>query len=56
MTDLFNLVIAATQNPRRGFADPSFRHKNTKRKQVETAAKKTRVSLWAHRSFMSATA
>ena len=51
MTDLFNLVIAATQNPRRGFLDPSFRHKNIKRKQVETAAKKTRVSLLGAQKF-----
>ena len=51
MTDLFNLVIAATQNPKRGFLDPSFRHKNVKRKQVETAAKKTRVSLLGAQKF-----
>ena len=51
MTDLFNLVIAATQNPRRGFFAPAFRHKNIKRKQVETAAKKTRVSLLGAQKF-----
>ena len=51
MTDLFNLVIAATQNPKRGFADPSFRHKNVKRKQIDIAAKKTRVSLLGAQKF-----
>ena len=39
MTDLFNMVIAACHNPRRGFAESSFRIKHQK-KIIEREAKK----------------
>jgi len=50
MTDLFNLVIAATQNPRRGFGEPSFRIKQSK-KLIEKEAKKTRMNLLGSQKF-----
>ena len=50
MTDLFNLVIAATQNPRRGFGEPSFRIKHQK-KLIEKEARKTRMNLLGSQKF-----
>ena len=50
MTDLFNLVIAACNNPRRGFGDKSFRLKNQK-KIIEREAKKARMSLLGSQKF-----
>ena len=50
MTDLFNLVIAATQNPKRGFGEPSFRIKQSK-KLIEKEAKKTRMNLLGSQKF-----
>jgi len=50
MTDLFNLVIAATQNPRRGFGEPSFRIKQSK-KLIEKEARKTRMDLLGSQKF-----
>jgi hypothetical protein len=50
MTDLFNLVVAATQNPRRGFGEPSFRIKQSK-KLIEKEARKTRMDLLGSQKF-----
>ena len=50
MTDLFNLVVAATQNPRRGFGEPSFRLKQQK-KLIEKEARKTRMNLLGSQKF-----
>ena len=50
MTDLFNLVIAATQSPRRGFGEPSFRIKH-KKKLIEKEARKTRMNLLGSQKF-----
>ena len=50
MTDLFNLVVAATQNPRRGFGEASFRIKQQK-KLIEKEARKTRMNLLGSQKF-----
>ena len=50
MTDLFNMVIAACHNPRRGFAESSFRIKHQK-KIIEREAKKTRINLLGSQKF-----
>ena len=50
MTDLFNLVIAACNNPRRGFGEASFRIKHSK-KTIEKEARKTRMDLLGSQKF-----